>query len=87
MNIWIRVLNFSGGSMVAFGSLWFLNATIQLNTFLLDVSICANSQGGCPEDLLNKKKDIIRKANNSLFFYTTVASLGAGLACLRESKN
>ena len=81
----IRTLNSVGGMMFASGSLWFLNTALQANTAFVQAAICANSQNGCSN--LEKQYEIAQDIGGTLWFNATVASFGAGLACLRESKD
>ncbi len=87
MNKWIRVLNFNGGMFFATGSLMFLQAVINQQSYSLQTAMCVNRADGCPGDILDKRQDLEKSVEGRQGTYLFIAMLGASLACLRESKD
>lgn len=83
-NIIIPIVNIVGAGMFAYGTLWFIDASIKQNIVTLDASMCSmnpNCRASIPE-----KIDIATDMGELLQSHLKVAVLGAGLACFRAGK-
>ncbi len=81
----IPVLNFVGGCLFAYNSLWFINSSMQENNISPSALTCSRDSNPCTPDMW-KEKVRSYSAGANLGRESKLAALGAGLAFLRTGK-